>query len=72
MRPMSSGWVWSAPASLNALKPHAGADGRGDRVRAIAQLACAAGGSDIDAHPWTLLEADAHDVRHPCLRSGHI
>jgi ubiquinone/menaquinone biosynthesis C-methylase UbiE len=38
----------------------------------VARLACAAGGSDIDAHPWTLLEADAHDVRRRSLRGGHI
>lgn len=38
----------------------------------VAHLACAAGGSDIDAHPWTLLEADAQDVRRRSLRGGHI
>ncbi|GAA4374600.1 class I SAM-dependent methyltransferase [Agromyces bauzanensis] len=38
----------------------------------VARLTCAAGGSDIDAHPWTLLEADAHDVRRRSLRGGHI
>ncbi len=38
----------------------------------LARLACAAGGADINAHPWTALERDCLDVRAISLRGGHI
>lgn len=38
----------------------------------LARLACARGGSDIDAHPWDLLAADATGVQRRSLRGGHI
>ncbi len=38
----------------------------------LARLACAAGGADIDAHPWTALERDCVDVTAVGLRGGHI
>lgn len=38
----------------------------------LARLACALGGSDINAHPWTSLERDCTDVRAWSLRGGHI
>ncbi len=38
----------------------------------LAKLACALGGSDIEAHPWTLLEQEATDVDAWSLRGGHI
>ncbi|MGZ0712723.1 class I SAM-dependent methyltransferase (plasmid) [Coraliomargarita sp. W4R53] len=37
-----------------------------------ARLACALGGSDIEAHPWVYLEAEAQDVQRIGLRGGHI
>ncbi len=37
-----------------------------------ARLACRLGGADIDAHPWTLLERTAADVRSWSLRGGHV
>ena len=37
----------------------------------LARLACRLGGSDIDAHPWTAIEALA-DVRCASVRGGHI
>ena len=38
----------------------------------LARLACAMGGSDITARPWTTLEQDLSDVRAWSLRGGHI
>ncbi|WP_061962337.1 class I SAM-dependent methyltransferase [Demequina flava] len=38
----------------------------------LARLACAMGGADINAHPWTLLEADGAGVEVRGLRGGHI
>lgn len=38
----------------------------------LARLACALGGSDIKAHPWTSLETDCSDVQAWSLRGGHI
>ncbi len=38
----------------------------------LAGLACALGGSDITAHPWTALERDCTDVQAWSLRGGHI
>ncbi|MEO5833655.1 MAG: methyltransferase domain-containing protein [Nakamurella sp.] len=38
----------------------------------LARLACAAGGSDINAHPWTALEYDCTDVTAASRRGGHI
>lgn len=37
-----------------------------------ARLACWLGGSDITAHPWTLLEHTAQDVESWSLRGGHV
>lgn len=38
----------------------------------LARLACAAGGADINAHPWTALERDCDAVTAAGLRGGHI
>lgn len=38
----------------------------------LARLACALGGADIDAHPWTALERDCSDVTACSLWGGHI
>lgn len=38
----------------------------------LARLACAAGGADIHAHPWTALERDCTDVTAASCRGGHI
>ncbi|MBG6240183.1 demethylmenaquinone methyltransferase/2-methoxy-6-polyprenyl-1,4-benzoquinol methylase [Mycetocola sp. CAN_C7] len=38
----------------------------------LARLACAAGGSDIAAHPWTILERTGTSVSRRQLRGGHI
>lgn len=38
----------------------------------LARLACAAGGADIDAHPWTILERTGIRVSRRQLRGGHI
>lgn len=37
-----------------------------------ARLACWLGGSDINAHPWTLLEDTAQEVESWSLRGGHV
>ena len=48
--------------------------GRARVLAPLARLACVLGGSDIRAHPWTLLtaDADADDVEVRSLRGGHI
>lgn len=38
----------------------------------LARLACAAGGADIHAHPWTAVERDCIDVTAVSLRGGHV
>ncbi|MEO6944200.1 MAG: hypothetical protein ABI053_05765, partial [Lacisediminihabitans sp.] len=38
----------------------------------LAYLACAVGGSDIRARPWTAIEMDCIDVSEQALRGGHI
>lgn len=38
----------------------------------LARLACATGGADINAHPWTALEQDGKDVVADTRRGGHI
>ena len=38
----------------------------------LARLACLLGGSDIEAHPWTAIEAALTDVHRVSTRGGHI
>lgn len=38
----------------------------------LARLACAVGGSDIHAHPWTALGATGRDYTEVALRGGHV
>ncbi len=38
----------------------------------LARLACAVGGSDIHAHPWTAVERDCTEVTAVSLRCGHV
>jgi len=38
----------------------------------LVRLACAIGGSDIYAHPWTALRVQGRDVREVSVRAGHI
>ena len=46
--------------------------GRGAVLSPLARLACALGGSDPDAHPWTALERDCVDVTAHSLWGGHV
>lgn len=46
--------------------------GRWAVLRPLARWLCAVSGSDIDAHPWRLLEADLVDVRSAARRGGHV
>lgn len=41
-------------------------------LRPLAALACAAGGADLDAAPWRLVQDDCTDVATTTLRRGHI
>ena len=38
----------------------------------LTRLACAVGGSDISAHPWTAVERDCTDIKSWSLRGGHL
>lgn len=38
----------------------------------LARLACAIGGSDIHAHPWTALRASGREYSEVTLRGGHV
>jgi len=38
----------------------------------LARLACWMGGSDINAHPWTVLMEHGRDPRQVTVRGGHI
>ena len=46
--------------------------GRARVAAPLARLACAAGGADIHAHPWTAVERDCADVCAVSLRGGHV
>lgn len=46
--------------------------GRGAVLSPLARLACALGGSDPHAHPWTALERDCVDVTAHSLWGGHV
>ncbi len=46
--------------------------GRARMAAPLARLACAAGGADIHAHPWTALERDCTDFTAVSLRGGHV
>jgi S-adenosylmethionine-diacylgycerolhomoserine-N-methlytransferase len=46
--------------------------GRGAVLSPLARLACAFGGSDPHAHPWTVLERDCTDVTAHSLWGGHV
>lgn len=41
-------------------------------ARWLAELACALGGADIDAHPWTLVERDCIQVSRVEAWGGHV
>lgn len=38
----------------------------------LARLGCTLGGSDVEAHPWSLLEQQTSDLNAGSLRGGHI
>ncbi|WP_072690368.1 class I SAM-dependent methyltransferase [Rhodococcus marinonascens] len=38
----------------------------------LARLACLMGGSDINAHPWRMIDSSLTDVRAASARGGHI
>lgn len=38
----------------------------------LARLACAAGGADITAHPWTAVERDCADISARAMLGGHV
>ena len=46
--------------------------GRARLLAPLARLACALGGSDPGACPWTAVEADCREVAAAGLRGGHI
>jgi ubiquinone/menaquinone biosynthesis C-methylase UbiE len=73
-------WRAAWQASLALLKPGARAGivdmqpptGWAKILSPLAYLACAVGGSDIHAHPWTVIETDCVDVAKKSLHGGHI
>jgi ubiquinone/menaquinone biosynthesis C-methylase UbiE len=73
-------WHAAWRASLAVLKPGGRAGivdmqppiGWAKMFSPLAYLACAVGGSDIHARPWTALETDCVNVVKKSLRGGHI
>jgi ubiquinone/menaquinone biosynthesis C-methylase UbiE len=73
-------WHAAWQASLAALNPGGRAGivdmqpptGWAKLLSPIAYLACAVGGSDIHARPWTAVETDCVNVIKKNLRGGHI
>lgn len=47
-------------------------DGAARAFAPLARAACALGGADIDAHPWTALERDCDDVVRRRAWGGHV
>ncbi|MET1036229.1 MAG: methyltransferase domain-containing protein [Arthrobacter sp.] len=46
--------------------------GRARWLAPLAEAACALGGSDITAHPWTAVEERCRDVGGASVRGGHV
>lgn len=46
--------------------------GRARLLSPLARLACALGGADIGAHPWSLVERETVDRQAWSLRGGHV
>lgn len=76
MRPWQS--AWRATTDLLdsgvriAIADVARPTGGGAVARAGARALSAAGGADIDAHPWQALEQDCIDVHRQSLWGGHV
>ena len=74
------GWERAWVRALGAVRPGgriavvdlALPTGRGAVLSPLARLACALGGSDPHAHPWTALERDCADVTAFSLWGGHV
>lgn len=47
-------------------------EGRAAALSPLARLACALGGADIEAHPWTAVEQHTVDTGSWSLRGGHV
>lgn len=77
---LMSGWESAWRRALAAARPGARVVvvdmqrpvGRWRPMTPLARAACALGGADIDAHPWTLLEHELRDVESWSLRGGHV
>jgi ubiquinone/menaquinone biosynthesis C-methylase UbiE len=73
-------WQAAWRASLAVLKPGGRAGvvdmqppiGWAKMLSPLAYFACAVGGSDIHARPWTAVETDCVNVATKTLRGGHI
>jgi len=76
MRPWQQAWA----GALSVARPGARVavvdlglpGGTATPWRPLARLACALGGSDIDARPWTAAEDALVEVSRVSLRGGHI
>lgn len=62
----------AAPGARLAVVDMQSPVGLGALLGWLARLACALGGSDIHAHPWTGVEADCDQVERESARGGHI
>lgn len=76
MRPWAEAWrgalALARPGARIVLVDMAQPTGAVALFRPLARIACRLGGSDIEAHPWTALEADCVDVSQETARGGHI
>ncbi len=60
------------PGARVAVVDMARPSGRAAWASPLARLACWLGGSDIDAHPWTVVEPELGGVRSWSRRGGHV
>jgi len=76
MKPWQAAWdgatALARPGTRIVIVDMALPTGRGRLLAPLARMACAVGGADIAAHPWTRLAVECADITHLSARGGHV